>query len=129
MRKASHLDQMILVDHLVLIGCSISFASVTDVKIQLHVLITTAPMVVGSEEKTSDADFTAVCGDIAVIVGVLVKEEMELGGGVQVQVEERDGRHLFPPRLVSYQRLSPVNTYKVHIRYIQSTIYVCIYIM
>ena len=98
-------------------------------------MITTAPMVVGSEEKTSDADLTAVCGDIAVIVGMVVKEEMELGGGVQVQVqvqvqvEERDGRHLFPPRLVSYQRLPPVNMYKVHIRYIQSTIYVCIYIM
>ena len=41
-------------------------------------------MVVGSEEKTSDADFTAVCGDIAVIMGVVVKEEMELGGGMAV---------------------------------------------
>ena len=38
MRKASP-----LIDHLVLIGCSISFAPVTDVKIQLHVFITTAP--------------------------------------------------------------------------------------
>ena len=87
-------------------------------------------MVVGSEEKTSDADLTAVCGDIAVIVGMVVKEEMELGGGVQVQVqvEERDGRHLFPPRLVSYQRLSPVNSYKVHIRYIQST-YIYYYVV